>query len=216
MKEQQSSTAETAIDDDTQYDTQYAYRDGGVEPVEGGSGRRVEASGSCTGDLDTPLVVTTGVSGHAAESAGCSSRPATEVEPLDLPARPPNALVARDDAIPAEAGKCLPPQVVQAQATDLSVSGKGSISTRDAAAAESVSASAPESEVVDMTTDSGDDEGTWATVASHKRKLNVGGRVAPPPLISPPIGRLQIVEDSPRQKLIPKKMCLSDSGSDSD
>ena len=67
-----------------------------------------------------------------------------------------------------------------------------------------------------MTTDSGDDEGTWATVASRKRKLNVGGRVTPPPLISPPIGRLQIVEDSPRQKLIPKKMCLSDSGSDSD
>ena len=66
MKEQQSSTAGASTDDDTQYDTQYAYRDGGVEPVEGGSGRRVEASGSCTGDLDMPLVVTTGVSGHAA------------------------------------------------------------------------------------------------------------------------------------------------------
>ena len=55
---------------------------GGVKPVEGGSGQR-------------------GVSGHAAESAGCSSRPGAEVEPLDSPARPPTALVARDDAIPA-------------------------------------------------------------------------------------------------------------------
>ena len=75
---QQSSMAEASIDDDSQY----VYRDGGVKLVEGGSGQR-------------------GVSGHAAESAGCSSRPGAEVEPLDSPARPPTALVARDDAIPA-------------------------------------------------------------------------------------------------------------------
>ena len=90
-----------------------------------------------------------------------------------------------------------------------------SISTRDAAAADSVSASAPGSGVVDMTTDSGGDEDAWATVASRKRKLNVGGRVAPPLPSSPPIGRLRIVEDPPSKRLIPRKMCLSDSGSDS-
>ncbi len=253
-KPQNSSTAEASIDDDTQY----AYRDGRVEPVaKGGSGQRFVAGSSSTGDPDTPSVVTAGGSGHAAESAGCSSRPGAEVEPLDPPARSAVAHVARDDATPAEAGKSLQP--VQAQATDLTMSVPKVISTRDAAGAESVSSSAPESEVFDMTTDSGDDEstratvasrsnsistrdataaesgsasapesevvdmttdsgdevGSWATVASRKRKLNVGGRVAPPSLTSPPIGRLQIVEDSPCKKLAPRKMCLSDSGSDS-
>ena len=57
MKQQRSSTAEASIDDDQQY----AYRDGGVEPGEGGSGRRVVSGGSSTGDPDTPSVVTTGV-----------------------------------------------------------------------------------------------------------------------------------------------------------
>ena len=150
------------------------YRDGGVEPVEGASGRRVVSGCSSSGDPDTHSVVTTDVPMHAAESAGCSSLPAADVDPLD-----PAAHVARDDGVPAER---LPPPV-EAQATD-PVSTK-SISTRHAAASESVSASAPGSEVIDMTTDSGDQGGTWAIVASRKRKLNVGGRVAPPLLISP-------------------------------
>ena len=67
-----------------------------------------------------------------------------------------------------------------------------SILTRDAAAAESVSASAPESETRLST--------------QGMRKLNVGGRVAPPLLISPPIGCLH-VEDSP-QETDPVNRCV--------
>ena len=97
VKPQSNSTADASIDDDVQY----TYRDGRAEPVapvEGGSGRRVVDGCSSAADLDTPSV---SVSGQAAGSAGCSSRPGAEVEPLDSPARPPTALVARDDAIPA-------------------------------------------------------------------------------------------------------------------
>ena len=83
------------------------------------------------------------------------------------------------------------------------------------AVAESVPPSTPDSEVIDMTTDSGDEGSTWATVR-RKRKLNFSVHVAPPLYESPPLGRLQIVEASPMGKLIPKKMCLSDSGADSD
>ena len=251
---QHSSTAEASIDDDTQY----AYRGGRVEPVAGGSGQRVVAGSSTTGDLDTPSVVTTGVSGHPAESAGHSSRPGAEADDLDPPARSAVAHVARDDATPAEAGSAGKRLPVQAQATDLTVSvitpdaaaaeclpasdsepeviymttdsgnegstqaavasrrsQPNSIPTTDAAGAGSVSASAPESEAVDMATDSGGEEGSWATVASRKRKINGGGQVAPSLLISPPIGRLRIVEDSPCKKLAPRQRCLSDSGSDS-
>ena len=147
------------------------------------------SGGSSAGDPDTPSVVTTGMSVHAAGSAaGCRSRPGAEVDPLYPPARPPTALVASGcSSIPAETGKRLLPPV-EAQATDLTVSTK-TISTRDAAAAESVSASTPESETRLST--------------QGMRKLNVGCRVVPPLLISPPIRRLQIVEDSPLRKLIP-------------
>ena len=118
-KLQESSTAEASIDDNRQY----VYRDGGVEPVEGGSGRRVVSGGSSAGDPDTPSVVTTGMSVHAAGSAaGCRSRPGAEVDPLYPPARPPTALVASGcSSIPAETGNRLPPPV-EAQATDLTVS----------------------------------------------------------------------------------------------
>ena len=123
-KQQASSTAGASIDGDRQY----AYRDGGVESVEGGSGWRVVSNGSSTGDPDTRSAGTTVVRMHAAESAaGCSSPPAADVDPLD-----PAAHVARDDGIPTE--RLLPP--VEAQATD-PVSTK-SISTRHAAASESV------------------------------------------------------------------------------
>ena len=74
------------------------YRDGGVEPVEGASGRRVVSGCSSSGDTDTPSVVTTVGPMHAAESAGCSSLPAADVDlwtpPRTLPgttASPPSA-----------------------------------------------------------------------------------------------------------------------------
>ena len=121
-KQQASSTAGASIDEDRQY----AYRDGGVESVEGGSGWRVVSNGSSTGDPDTRSAGTTVVRMHAAESAGCSSPPAAYVDPLD-----PAAHVARVDGIPTE--RLLPP--VEAQATD-PVSTKP-ISTEHDAASES-------------------------------------------------------------------------------
>ena len=96
-KQQASSNAKASIDEDRQN----AYRDGGVEQVKVGSRRRVAAGGSSTGDLDTRSAGTTDVPMHAAESAGCGFPPAADVDPLDLPARPPAAHIARDDSIPS-------------------------------------------------------------------------------------------------------------------
>ena len=112
VKPQSNSTADASVDDDVQY----TYRDGRAEPVapvEGGSGRKVVADCSSAADLDTLSV---SVSGNAAQSTGRSSRPGAPVDPLDAPARSAVARVARDDDIPAEAGKRRLP--VQAQATD--------------------------------------------------------------------------------------------------
>ena len=124
-KQQASSTAEGSIDEDRQN----AYRDGGVEQVKVGSGRRVAAGGSRTGDLDTRSAGTTDVPLHAAESAGCGFPPAADVDPLDLPARPPAAHVARDDSIPAEAGE-RSAQPVEAKSTEMVSRPTPSISTR--------------------------------------------------------------------------------------
>ena len=125
-----SSTAEASIDEDIQY----AYRDGGVEQVKVGSGRRVAASGSSTGDLDTRSAGTNDVPMYAAERAGCGFPPAADVAPLD-----PAAHVARDDSIPAEADE-RSAQPVEDKSTQTVSRPNPSISTREAAVAESVSA----------------------------------------------------------------------------
>ena len=130
-KQQASSTAEASIDED---------RSGRRSRAgQGRLGRRVAAGGSSTGDLDTRSAGTTDVPMHAAESAGCGFPPAADVDPLDLPARPPAAHVARDDSIPAEDGeRSMKP--VEAKSTETVSRHPPSISTREAAVAESVSA----------------------------------------------------------------------------
>ena len=174
------------------------------------------------GDLDTRSATTDVEMPAVARDARCDVPAGVDFDPVVAPARPPPRppavhRVAKDDGLAAKADQR--PSTERVSTTHCVTA--PSISTGSATAAESVPASAPESEVVDMTTDSGYDYegGAWATVACRKRKLNVVGRVATPLLDSPalfPLGRLQIVEISPVGKLIPKKMCLPDSGSDSD
>ena len=192
------------------------YRDGGVEVVGGGSAQTVSSGVSGPGDPVTRSVVPTRAT---AVEARCDA-PAAEVDPVTRPP-PPSASVrvAGDNEVDASAGvgECSS-SPVPVESTKTEQVSTPATSSGCAAVAESVPPLAPESEVIDMTIDSGDEGSTWATVG-RKRKLNLSVPVAPPLLESPassPLGRLQIVETSPMGKLIPKKMCLSETGSDSD
>ena len=211
-----TSTAEASIDEDARY----AYRAGGVEVVGGDLAQTVVSGVSGPGDPVTRSVMP--MRAAAAVEARCDAPAAVGVDPVTQPASPPppppsaSMRAAGDSEVDASAGvgECSssPMEVESTQTEKVSTP---SISGDSDAVAESVPPSTPDSEVIDMTTDSGDEGSTWATVR-RKRKLNFSVHVAPPLYESPPLGRLQIVEASPMGKLIPKKMCLSDSGADSD
>ena len=173
--------------------------------VGGGSAQKVSSGGSGPGDP---------VTRSAAVDARCDA-PAAEVDPVT----PASVCVAGDNEVDASVGvgECSS-SPVPVESTKTEQVSTPATSSGCAAVAESVPPLAPESEVIDMTIDSGDEGSTWAIVG-RKRKLNFSVPVAPPLLESPassPLGRLQIVETSPVGKLISKKMCLSDIGSDSD
>ena len=161
------STAEASIDGDERY----AYRDGGVEVVGGGSAQTVSSGGSGPGDPVTRSV---------AVDARCDA-PAAAVDPVTLPP-PPSASVrvAGDNEVDASAGvgECSS-SPVPVESTKTEKVSTPATSSGCAAVAESVPPLAPESEVIDMTIDSGDEGSTWATVG-RKRKLNFSVPVAPP------------------------------------